>query len=146
MRRSKIHVYLHIVWGTWERQPLIAPQIERSVYRCIEREARRLKCKVFAIGGTSDHVHMVAWMPATLALATLVKQLKGVSSTFVHGQFPDYTLFKWQEGYGAFSITPSHLKKVIAYVENQKQHHAAGTLAHEWEETDEEVTDASKSF
>jgi putative transposase len=139
MRHSKVQIFVHIVWGTWQKQPLVTPEIERSLYRCIENEAQRLRCKVFAIGGIADHVHLVVWMPSRLALATLVKQVKGVSSTFARDQLVSGGLFKWQAGYGAFSIMPSHLDKVIAYVQNQKQHHAAGTIVAEWEETDEEA-------
>jgi REP element-mobilizing transposase RayT len=146
MRRSKVEIYLHVVWGTWERQPLVTAEMERDLYRCIESEVKRLEGKVHAIGGMPDHVHLVVWIPTTLTVAKLVKQVKGVSSTFVRDQLRPDTLFKWQEGYGVFSVTPSHLDKVIAYVENQKTHHAVGTTANRWEETDEAVDDSVQSI
>ena len=79
---------LHLVWGTHERLPCITPEIERPVHRCIEGEARALGCDVLAIGGTADHVHLVVKLPTTVTIARLAQQVKGVSSHFVHDEFP----------------------------------------------------------
>ncbi len=139
MRRSKAEIYLHLVWGTWERLPLVTPDIERELYRCIENEARQLKCVVLAIGGMPDHVHLIVRVPTLVSAARLAQQVKGVSSTFVRNQLRIGELFRWQEGYGVFSISRSHLKRAIAYVEKQKRHHACCKLWAEWEETDENI-------
>jgi len=139
MRRSKAEIYLHLVWGTWGSLPLVTEEIERSVYRCIESEAQRLKCIVLAIGGMPDHVHLVVRVPTRVSAAQLAQQIKGVSSTFVRDQLRTGELFRWQEGFGVFSLSRSHVERVVAYVENQKRHHARGKLWNEWEETEENV-------
>jgi len=138
MRRSKVQMYFHLVWGTWRRQPLVTPEIEREVYRCIEAEVRKSKCVPVAIGGIPDHVHLAVKTPSNIDISKLMQQVKGVSSTFVRDQLTPGELFRLQEGYAVFSVCPNHIKNVIAYIENQKQHHAEGTLWAEWEETDEE--------
>ena len=79
---------LHLVWGTHARLPCITPEIERPVHRCIAGEARALGCDVLAIGGTADHVHLVVKLPTTVTIARLAQQVKGVSSHFVHDEFP----------------------------------------------------------
>jgi putative transposase len=139
MRRSKAEIYLHFVWGTWQRSPFITPEIERDLYRCIESEAERLEVTVLAIGGVADHVHLLVRIPTRLSAANLAKQVKGVSSTFVRDQLHPAEPFRWQEGYGVFSVSRSHVPRVITYINNQKRHHAENKLWSEWEETDEEA-------
>jgi len=139
MRRSKAEIYLHLVWGTWQRTPFITPDIERELYRCIESEARKLEVTVLAIGGVADHVHLLVRIPTKLCAANLAKQVKGVSSTFVRDQLSPAGHFRWQEGYGVFSISRSHVERVIAYINDQKRHHAQNSVWPEWEESDEET-------
>ncbi len=68
----------HFVWCTLQRQPLITPDIERAVYRCIVQQALRLKCTVLALGGMPDHVHLVVRAPATLSPMQIAKKIKGL--------------------------------------------------------------------
>ncbi|HZT44304.1 MAG TPA: IS200/IS605 family transposase [Chthonomonadaceae bacterium] len=138
MRHSKAHVYLHIVWTTWQRQPYITPDIERAVYHSIENEAKRLEATLLAIGGMPDHVHLVVKIPTRLSIARLMNQIKGVSSHCVHEQLPGHEAFRWQEGYGVFSMGLNQVGRAIAYVQNQKRHHANKTLWPQWEEAEEE--------
>lgn len=139
MRRSKIEHYIHLVWTTKDRDPCLTPELERAVHHCLSNQAERMKCVVRAIGGMPDHVHMVIWLPATLSVAELVKNLKGTSSAFINDEQRHESHFRWQEGYAVFSVSRSHLAAVTAYVLNQKQHHAEETLRPTWEETDMEV-------
>ena len=142
-RQSKTRVYLHLILSTHQRLPLLTPEIERDVYRCIEHEATRLKCKVLAIGGMPDHVHLAIKLPAVVDYARFMNQIKGVSSHFVHDQLPEHEGFKWQSGYAAYSVDPERLDVVISYINRQKEHHADQTLHPEWEETDEEFIPVS---
>jgi len=135
MRRNKLALYLHLVWTTWDRLPLITPDIERRLYRNIESEARKIGCIVIALNGTSDHVHLVVSFPATVTIAGLAKQVKGVSSHFVNETLRPETQFKWQGGYGAFTVSRWDLPKIICYVKRQKEHHAEDDLWAELEET-----------
>lgn len=142
-RQSKAEIYLHMVWATRLREPLVEPAIERAVHRCVEAEARDLGCVVLAINGMPDHVHMLVRIPTRISAAELAKQVKGVSSRFVNDQLPGHEGFRWQEGYGVFSVSRSHVKRVIAYIKGQKRHHEMEDLWPEWEETDEEYVPAA---
>jgi putative transposase len=93
---------------------------------------------VLAIGGMPDHIHLVVKFPTTCSVAELMKQVKGVSSAFANDLNQRKIRFRWQEGYGVFSISRSHVKAVIQYVLNQKQHHAEGSVHADREETEEE--------
>ena len=87
MRQTKAEIYLHLVWATWGRQPLLTEDIEQDVYRCIEDQVRRhFRSEVLAIGGVADHVHLVVRIRTTVAVSKLAQQVKGVSTAFVRDQ------------------------------------------------------------
>ncbi|HEV7128716.1 MAG TPA: IS200/IS605 family transposase [Ktedonobacterales bacterium] len=128
MRDTQVALFVHLVWGTWDRLPLLMGELERRVYRCIEDTCREMGVEVLALGGVEDHVHLVVRFPATLAIADLVKRIKGASSHLAtHDIAPD-EFFKWQGGYGAFSANADGLPALCAYVRGQKAHHRLGTL------------------
>jgi hypothetical protein len=76
-------------------------------------------------------------LPTTLAVAHLVKGLKGASSHLVTHALRPAAFFKWQGGYGAFAVSPDRVAQVRDYVQHQKRHHAAEHLRAEWERTSE---------
>ena len=144
MRRSKAEVYLHLVWATHKRQPWLTPKLAPPVYGCIETVARRLGCTVLAIGGMPDHVHLVVMLPPKRAIFLVAQQAKGASSKLVadidqKARSREGCPFRWQEGYGVFSLSRTDLPKVIDYVENQARHHANGKVWATLEDADEEV-------
>jgi len=139
MRRNKLALFVHLVWSTWDRLPMIDQAIERRLLREIESEAIKMRCIVLALNSMPDHVHIVLVMPSIVTIADLAKQLKGASSHFVNEVLRPEMPFKWQGSYGAFTVSRWDVDKVVAYVRNQKQHHADETLLPEWEETFEEV-------
>ena len=139
MRRNKLNLYLHLVWATWDRLPLITPNIETPLYHCIQQEAQEQTCKVLALNGIADHIHLFVTLPTTITIANLVKQVKGVSSHFVNDQLQPSTQFKWQGYYGAFTVSRWDVDKIIQYIKGQKEHHRTNNLWPEWEETFEQV-------
>ena len=139
MRRNKLEVFIHFVWATWDRAPLIQPAVERRLYRNIFSEAEKQGCKVLALNGIADHVHLLVKMPSTVTMATVMKQVKGVSSNFANDELFPNRRFKWQGGYGAFSVSRWDVDKIMGYIRKQKSHHADKTMWPEFEETFEEV-------
>lgn len=98
------HLYVHLVWSTWDRMPLLSAMIKPRVHVFLNGECRRIGALPIAIGGIDDHVHVLVRMPAALSVAALVKQLKGSSSHFVNHEIPKSGGFRWQGAYGAFTI------------------------------------------
>ena len=88
--------------------------------------------KALAIGGTVDHLHALLSLPSVMSFAKAVQLIKGGSSKWIHDTFPRYRKFEWQEGYGAFSVSASQVKRTIAYIEKQKEHHRKRTLQEEF--------------
>ncbi len=120
-------LYLHIIWSTWDRQPLITEQIEEQLYATIADKCYRLNCEPLAIGGTLDYVHLLVRFPTTLSVAELAKEVKGVSSHLVTHVLRPGEFFKWQGGYGAFTLRKKDVPVVQRYIQRQKEHHQMGT-------------------
>ncbi len=139
MRRSKVEIYLHYVWTTARREPLLTPEVKAAAYRLIGSEAVKMGCDVLRIGGIEDHVHTLLKVPATVAPAALAKQMKGVSAPALRDGVMHCEPFHWQQGYGVYSVSRSHVAQVKAYIDNQEEHHRTGDIWPALEETDEEV-------
>lgn len=122
-------MYLHLVWCTWDRHPLLTADRQPVVYREILRECQALGCEVIAIGGMEDHVHLLVRTPPTVAPATLAKQVKGSSSHLVNPEHGRRAEFRWQRGYGVFSVSPQHVERIRRYVLNQEEHHRLARTA-----------------
>jgi putative transposase len=121
---SKLEIYLHLVWGTWRRRPMVSDEIEAELYRAIGTKCVELRCSPCAIGGTADHVHLLSRLHPSISVARLAAEIKGSSSHAVVHRIAPRSRFRWQRGYGAFSISLDDLPAVDSYVRNQKQHHA----------------------
>ena len=118
---------------------MLTPELTASVYGRIANVAQRLGCVVLAVGGMPDHVHLAVKLPPRTSSAQLAQQVKGASSKLAGDLGGRETPFRWQEGYGVFSLSRPHAPKTIAYVENQPRHHADGILWPDLEEADEEA-------
>ncbi|HEU4782739.1 MAG TPA: IS200/IS605 family transposase [Ktedonobacterales bacterium] len=131
MRQTRVGVFVHLVWATWDRLPLLVGERQRTVYRAIEHKCVELGAEIIALGGVEDHIHLLLRMPPTHSIANLVGQIKGASShlaTHVAATAADRDFFKWQGAYGAFSVSAPALPTVSAYIAHQREHHADGTM------------------
>ncbi len=119
-------LYYHIVWATWRRAPFITPEVEPTIHRIIGSKAILEKAHVYALNGMADHIHLVVTIPPSHKVSSLMHRVKGASSHFISERYGK--AFKWQKGYGVLTVGPSGLETAVAYVQNQKQHHADGTI------------------
>lgn len=109
--------FIHCIFSTKDRKPLISPECREGIYAYLGGTARSEGFSLIAAGGTANHLHLLFTLPATYSLATAVQKLKGSSSRWMGKGF------SWQEGYGAFSVSPSQVPAVKEYIRNQEQHH-----------------------
>jgi len=137
MRGPYTQLYIHCIWATWDRLPLIEATIEHRLYAAIAAKCRAIKCTPIAINGTADHIHLLVELATSVSVATLVKEVKGSSSHLVTHEIKPGEFFKWQGAYSAFTIAKSDVDRVKTYVERQKAHHAEGRLRGEWEQCHE---------
>ena len=118
------HIYnanfVHCIFSTKERKNTIPAELQGPLWAYLLGIANHLKMKSLAIGGTENHVHLLLGVPPTITIAEAVQKLKANSSRWMGEHGID---FPWQEGYGAFSVSPSLLEIVQQYIRNQKEHH-----------------------
>ena len=120
MAHSFICVYVHIVFSTKDRQPLIAEDQQDKLWRYLGGILRNHGMKSVAIGGMPDHAHVLASLSSEASVAKAVNLLKSNSSKWMRERD---RAFGWQEGYAAFSVSASALDSALEYIENQAQHH-----------------------
>lgn len=120
--------YYHLVWGTKNQEPLITEAVESSLFPYLINRAVENGMRVYALNGWVDHVHMVSTIPPKLAVATVVKRLKGASSHYMNELNFIEQPFAWGRGYGVLTVGERHLDVAIGYVEKQKEHHRAQTI------------------
>ena len=122
-------LFYHLVWATKARQPLLTKDTEPILHNLVRSKAIALGAYVYALDGVADHVHMVASIPPAISIAELVGQVKGASSATFNKSGFARGRFYWQDEYGAFTFDRKRLPNFVAYVENQKEHHAqAGAI------------------
>jgi REP element-mobilizing transposase RayT len=129
-----IEVYLHFVWATWNRDPLVDDTIKPALYEAVMDACRRLECRPIAVGGMPDHIHLLVALHPTVTAANLAKAVKGASSHLVTHVIRPGVFFKWQSGYGVFSVSPNDVRRVQEYIANQERHHREGLLNHDLEQ------------
>jgi len=123
---------VHCVWSTKDREPLLTSDLRDRLWPYLGGIAKQNQMKALAIGGASDHVHVLLSVPATLSVAKAMQLLKGNSSKWLRATFPKMHSFAWQEGYGAFSINVSGVDATVVYIRNQAEHHRTRSFRHEY--------------
>ena len=112
-----------MVFSTAERGPFIRDEIRERLHGYLSGIARENEIQVLAVGGTTDHVHLLISLPRTISIAKSVQLLKSGSSKWIHESFQGTRTFAWQEGYGAFSVGVSERATTIKYILAQIEHH-----------------------
>ncbi len=127
------HLSLHyqIVFSTKDRRPLIAEEWRGRLHAFLGGAMRTVAGIPGAVGGTSDHVHLLVGLRATHRLADVLREIKHSSSQWVHEEI-GVKDFAWQEGYGAFTVSASSLDAVKRYIANQAEHHRRRTFQDEY--------------
>jgi putative transposase len=132
MGQSLVKNYLHVVFSTKHRQPLILPEVEDSLFKYLGGVCRNLDSPSLVVGGYMDHVHILCMLSKKITLAKYIEELKIESSKWMKLQSPSLWNFYWQDGYGAFSVNPAQVDIVIRYIKNQRQHHQRKTFQDEY--------------
>lgn len=127
-------IYIQVVFAVKGRESLIHSSWETELYKYITGIVTNKEQKLLAINGVPDHIHLLIGMRPSCCLSDLVREIKKASNDFVNQKKFVRGKFHWQEGYGAFSYSHSALDNVIAYIQNQKEHHRKRTFRDEYKE------------
>lgn len=131
--------FYHAIWSTYKREPIITTAVEKVVFEAIIAKSRAMGGTVHAVNGVADHVHVAVSFPPNIAGAEWLRNVKGLSAHNVNDLFPNMdSRFGWQKGYGLLTFGKRNLADVVAYIENQKSHHALNSLQNYLEQTDDD--------
>jgi putative transposase len=134
MPHSFNKIWIHAIWSTKERLPLIQLRVEEKIHQFINLQLREQGCPVRIINGMPDHIHCLFLLNPQKSIAEVVKQIKGSSSHYINQNNLITDKFAWQTGYAAYSVSESVVDKVFQYIKNQKQHHTKKTFQQEYDE------------
>ena len=129
MGHSYVQNLVHCVYSTEGRRNLIKPELQGPLWAFKGSIAKQKDIHLISAGGTANHAHILIALHASLTLAKALQIIKAYSSRWMAEQGVN---FKWQEGYGAFSVSPSQLNTVVDYIRNQEKHHARRSFEEEF--------------
>ena len=132
MPQSLAQIYLHLVFSTKNRAAFLEDAtVRENMHKYLSGTCRNLESPSIAVGGVEDHVHILCRQSKKLSVAQLIRELKRESSKWIKEKEAKLKQFYWQNGYGAFSISPSHVDALIEYIRNQEEHHKKETFQDE---------------
>lgn len=125
-------IIYQIVIGTRYREKVLTKNNREELFKFINGILQNKKCVLYQVNGVEDHIHIVTHIHPTVALASLVKDIKLACSLFIkeNNLFPHFR--GWQDGYGAFTYSLKEKDRLIAYVQNQEEHHKRKTFLDEY--------------
>lgn len=123
MANTYTKLNIHIVFHVKSTSVCIKNEDLPKVFAYIGCIVRNVEGYPVTIGGIENHIHILATMPKTTSVSEFVQKIKANSSRWIKTLDKYYESFAWQEGYGAFCVSPSLLKKTIRYIETQEKHH-----------------------
>ena len=132
MGQSLVKNYLHIVFSTKHREHFIKPPYEAELHAYLGGICKELECQPIKVGGYTDHIHILCMLSKKISLMKLLEEVKSHSSKWMKTKDNSLKNFYWQDGYGAFSVNPSQVEKVVLYIENQHEHHRKKTFQDEY--------------
>jgi putative transposase len=132
MPQSLSSILIHLIFSTKNREPFLAPFIERELHPYMAKIFRSLKSPSLAIDGTSDHIHALFSLGRVIKIADLVEEVKTESSKWIKTKGREFEDFHWQRGYGAFSVGQSQVSAIKRYIARQKIHHQRITFQDEY--------------
>jgi len=124
MAQSLSRLWTHLIFSTKDRFPFLTDgQIRRDMHAYLAAVLRSHDCTTLIVDGTNDHVHALFALSRKYSISTVVKEIKRTSSSWIKEISGSHQKFHWQNGYGVFSVSQSHLDQVRRYIERQEQHH-----------------------
>ena len=131
MGQSISQLYVHLVFHIAYNSPKIQGEDINRLHHYINNYTDSLRCPILAIGGMPDHIHILLNLGKDLSISEFVRNIKANTSRWLKTIHPHYRLFSWQNGYGAFSVSPSGIERTIKYIRNQHEHHRYRTMEEE---------------
>ena len=133
MPNSYTQIYIHLTFHVKEDCQIAKSDLP-ALFRYITGIVAAESGSVVAIGGVTNHIHILFSLPKNMSLSAMVMKIKANSSRWLKGQGSLYRAFAWQDGYGAFSVSATKIDTVAAYIANQEEHHRKHSFQEEYTE------------
>lgn len=132
MASSLVKIDIHLIFHVKSGSVNMASDDLSRIFAYMGGIIRAIQGIPIEIGGMPDHVHILTSLPKMMSLSDFVRKVKAESSGWIRQLSPAYHQFHWQEGYGAFSVSPSLLDQTIQYIRHQETHHRKRTFNEEY--------------
>ena len=132
MGQSLVKNYMHLVFSTRHRHPLIHEPVEKELHQYIGGLCNHLDCHSIIVGGYNDHIHILCNLSKKIALMKLVEEVKSHSSRWMKTQGYANEKFYWQSGYGGFCVAPAQVDTVSEYIAMQHENHQKQSFQDEY--------------
>jgi REP element-mobilizing transposase RayT len=123
MPQSLVRNLVHLIFSTKNRAPLLHAAIRPELHGYMAGIFNNWESPALIIGSVEDHLHALFGLSKNHALSKIVEEVKRGSSKWIKTKGPDFRAFAWQNGYGAFSVSPSLVDTVQHYIANREEHH-----------------------
>ena len=133
MAQTHLSLHVHLIFHTLDNRKSIKEEWRKDLHAFLGGCLKTANCVPEAVGGTNDHIHILAGFRATHCIADVVKDIKVASSKWVHNEI-GHRMFAWQGGYGAITVSPSQIPRVKNYIANQMEHHNVKSAKDEYVE------------
>lgn len=131
MPQSLARVLVHLVFSTKHRAPVLNPAVRAELHPYLATVLDSDGCLSLRVGGVEDHVHLFFALSRTMTIAQVVERVKTSSSKWLKTKNAELADFRWQGGYGIFSVSEYHADTVVDYILRQEEHHAAESFQQE---------------
>jgi len=132
MAQSLAKIYIHLIFSTKNREPVIGDGIRADLHSYLAGICRDLDSPALEINTEPDHAHILFALSRTKTLGDVVSQIKRGASVWLKTKIKGYAKFHWQNGYGAFSVSQSNVEDVRNYIRTQREHHKKTTFQDEF--------------
>ena len=132
MGSSLVKIDVHLIFHIKTNSSRLEQDDFERIWLYIGGIIRNIGGVVIQIGGISDHIHILSSLPKNMSIADFVRTIKIESTKWIKTIDGKYQSFAWQNGYGAFSVSPSIIPKVMEYIKNQPEHHRFKTFEEEY--------------
>ena len=132
MSNTYTQLHVQIVFAVKYRKNLVSKSWKEELYKYMSGIIEHKQHKLLCINGVEDHIHILIGLRPHQALSDLVRDIKSNSTKFINENKWVKGKFSWQEGFGAFSYSKSHISNVINYILNQEEHHKTKTFKVEY--------------
>ena len=132
MAQSLARLHVHLVFSTKNRERIITDSVRPMLHAYMATVLQNLDSPADLINSVDDHVHILFDLARTVAISTVVEDVKKSSSKWIKTQGSEFATFAWQAGYGAFSVSESNAQTVRDYIAKQQEHHRRTTFQDEY--------------